>query len=185
MALALAVLAVVAAITWPAVQRVYDDYAVRQGAEQVRVKLAGARVYAINSGMVYQFRYEPGGRRYVVIPYEQEFSSATGFGTAPETSLAAAQRMDSAQLDEGLVFYSLDPTLGGSEQVPQDWFAGLPNAPELAATSWSPPLLFFADGTSQSGGFLVADAKGNSVPIGLRGLTGAPQVGRVQREALR
>jgi hypothetical protein len=181
MVLALAVLASVALITWPAVQRVYVDYAVRQGAEQVRSLLAGARAHAINSGLAYQFRFEPGGRRYVLMPYEREFAPQGGLTNLGTSSTGLF--IESRRLDERLAFYSLDP-LGGVEQVPADLFAGLPEAPELAGLSWSMPIVFFPDGSGYDAGLIIMDQKGNSVPIAVRGLTGAPTVGPVERGVL-
>lgn len=174
MVLALAVLAAVAAITWPAVQRVYADHAVKQAAERIRVELATARVKAIDSGLAYQFRYEPGGRRFVLMPYEQEMSE----------SGSDLPYKESGFLEQGLAFYPPDALLSGTEEVPADWFQGLPDAQELAGASWSLPLLFFPDGTAQDSGLIVADQKGHVVPIALRGLTGSPTVGPVQRRPL-
>ena len=182
MVLALSVLAAVAVITWPAVQRVYVDYVVKEGAEQVRSLLAGARAHAINSGLAYQFRFEPGGRRYVLIPYEREFAPQGGL-TSGTTTSSTGLLVESHRLDERLTFGSLDP-LGGVEQVSADFFAGLPDAAELAGISWSMPIVFFPDGSAYDAGLIVVDQKGNSVPIVVRGLTGAPTIGPVQQGVL-
>lgn len=182
MVLALSVLAAVAVITWPSVQRAYVDHAVKEGAQQVRSVLGSARARAINTGLAYQFRFEPGGRRYVLVPYEQEFSPAGGFGTSNGSSIDLPR--ESRQLDERLTFYPLDELSTGAEQVPQEFFAGLPDAAELGGVSWSMPLTFFPDGTARDGGLIVVDQKQNAVPIAVRGLTGAPVVAPVQRGAL-
>lgn len=182
MLLALSVLAAIALISWPAVQRVYVDYVVRQGAQQVRSLLAGARAHAINSGLAYQFRFEPGGRRYVLLPYEQEFAPQGGLTSSSGSSTGLF--VESQRLDERLTFYTVDELAGGVEQVPADLFAGLPDAAELGGVSWSMPIVFFPDGSSDDAGLAIVDQKGNAVPIAVRGLTGAPTVGPVEQAIL-
>ena len=180
MVLALTVIVAIAAITVPVVQRAYDDYDIKEAAEQMRVQLGRARIEAIDSGLTYQFRFEPGGRRYVLLPYEQEFAPATGYAATGNSSTAMLFK-DSGSLAEGLAFYSLDPEFSGVETVPQDLFEGLPDAQLLAGISWSLPLLFFPDGTAQHGGLLLTDQKGHSIPIGIRSLTGSPVIGPIER----
>lgn len=200
--LVLAVLTALLGLAWPAMQRTYADLELKQGSEKVRGELVQARLYAIDSGRSYQFRYEPAGRRYVAVPLDPDGpAGGTGAGMAsvsvgaPATPPTASKRL-AGRLSEGLRFEPASPDGphgGGSaaiagmalatEQLSAERFAGLPEPTALAGTKWSAPLVFHADGSSNGGGLVVVDESGQSMRLSIRDLTGAVSVGPVRRRS--
>src|SRR6476646_10768141 len=67
-----AILATAVALTWPALERFYLEHRVRQAGQLVQARLAGARVHAVDTGFDYQFRFEPDGQRFLVLPYDSQ-----------------------------------------------------------------------------------------------------------------
>jgi hypothetical protein len=174
MLLVLTVLAVAAGLTWPSIARIYALQQIREGAEMVQVRLAAARVRALESGAVYQFRYEPGGHRFVVIPYEAEVLAASSSGAAGAPPRYAGTLPNSVTFDQS--------SLGGSgQQIPESWLAGLPNAGAFHQAVLSGPLLFFPDGTSGDFELLVNGPRQQQMKLSVRGLTGGVTLANVQR----
>jgi prepilin-type N-terminal cleavage/methylation domain-containing protein len=160
MLLVLAVLLALAAIAWPRVMRVYGDQQLKSAAEEVRVELAGTRIRAVDSGLIYQFRYEPGGVRYVSVPYERDdFEAFDSGGMAPSRI-----RCGAGELPAGMRFEPLEGFESGEPIMP-DVVAGLPDAPMLGGANWSPPVLFRPDGSGEDVAFDVMDARQQFIRI--------------------
>ena len=177
MMLVLAVLALALAIIYPSVTRLFHDQRMLRAVEQVQGRLATARNRAVSDQVNYQFRFEPNGRRFVVLP-EPEFAEEED-EAAKEA--AAAQYRYSGQLMESLQF---DPgDWGSSNDVPADWFQGLSDGDQLTGIAWSQPLLFYPDGTSTGGTIAVFDDRGNEVRFSIRPVTGGVTVSPVQRRS--
>src|SRR5204862_8120765 len=79
--LVLAVMVMIVGLLWPAIENLNTEYSLRQAGQLVQARMAGARVPAIDLGAPYQFRYEPGGRRFLVIPYDQQLLASQAAGT--------------------------------------------------------------------------------------------------------
>ncbi len=89
----------------PALMRCDRDTHLRSAAEHLCGRHLGDPQPAIDSGLIYQFLYEPGGRRFVSIPYERE--SAPGDNRRIRiTSSVATDDLPrrSGELPVGLVF---------------------------------------------------------------------------------
>lgn len=188
--LVLAVLAVILAVALPNVMRLFAQQKLTESAEKVRSLAASARVHAIDSGLVYQFRYEPGGRHFLVIPFEREFEgisqNARGTGTA-----AGLGRFSKASgtLAEGITFAA--PTLlssagtgsaattGMGQKLPSNLLSGLPDASKLENISWSGPVLFQPDGSAADATFDMVDKRNQHITLKIRGITGAISLSRV------
>ncbi len=183
MLLVLAVLAAMTAILYPAVDRLYRTSRFTQAMEQLRAKLSATRVRAIDDGHAYQFRFEPEGRRMVVVAFGQRSVPLE----RDERRFSRDQPSDEswyyfAELPQGLQFQSAAAT--GQRLSPQQLRA-LPEARELTAVRWSTPVLFFPDGSSHDAAIRVTDGSGRSILLSVRGLTGAATTSRIQREARR
>ncbi len=185
MLLALAVLAAVAAIAWPAMTRVFADRQLRDGAERARVLAASSRLRAIDAGLIYQFRYEPGGRKYLVAPYERGIEDAGAAANVAADPAAIRPAAESGELPEGVMFASSGAESYTGERLDPALLAGLPEALGFGQASWSAPLLFFPDGTAEDASFQIVDDRQQSIELTIRGLTGAVTVGPVTREASR
>ena len=172
MLLVLAVILALASISWPAMERVYADYHLRRAAETMATAMAGARVRAIDAGTAYQFRFEPGGRRWCVLPYERDDLSGNSSDGASSASSAGVL---SGEIPEPLYFLTTDPN-AAVEQLNADALASLPEAALWTNVAWSSPIVYSADGSAVESHFDVADDKGNSYRISVRELTGAARV---------
>ena len=182
MLLVLAVLLAVFSIAWPLLDRAFGDIQLKRAAENVRVRLHRTRLHAIDNGLAYQFRYEPGGRRFLVIPYDSHCSSQTQ--DSPEISamgVAGGLPRHSEQLSEELAFQTTNSEMP-AERLGEEWLSGLPDGNQLTSTSWSPPLLFYSDGTATDASFDVVDSDRRFVRMTVRELTGAVAIGHVQQE---
>ena len=185
--LALAVLAMLGGIVIPPALRMYADSRLLEVSEQVRFQVGSTRARAIEGGLVYQFRFEPGGRNYIAVPFEREFeaSDLTSTGSGMTTGLGAFTRY-AGELPEGFRF--IDDATASTSSAPQpnsgqglseEAFGELPNATALAGLSWSQPILFVPDGAAVDYAFEVADNRDQAVRLEIRGLTGATSVSRI------
>jgi prepilin-type N-terminal cleavage/methylation domain-containing protein len=182
MLLVLMTILVILAVVYPSLQRQLGQHQLQDATEQVRSKLAGTRVRAIDSSVIYQFLYEPGGRWFLVIPFEQEAVDPSAAIQAVPLEYRATGR-----LPEGFEFRPSDPSepMGGS--LAQEILSTIPGSIELTSVRWSLPILFFPDGTASESAFEVYDNKPrrNYMELSVRSLTGAVSVSRVRQEEQR
>ena len=143
--LVLAILGLIAAAAWPSVLRMQADHDLSAAMEDVRQQLGNARTWAIHSGLTYQFRFEPNGQRFCVIPFEAEQSSAAASnGNVPPMIM----HRSAGAVAKKLTFLSVNSGgLPPGQKIPNTAFQGLPNAGELAGVGWSGPLVFTPEGT--------------------------------------
>lgn len=174
MLLALAVLLMLAGLSWPLLERLTGQTYLKRGTEQVRVELGATRLRAIDAGMIYQFRYEPGGRRYIVLPFEPydegRVENEPSGGSPLHGSL-----VEDGEIPEGLTF-QLSENETAVQAIDADWLNLSPNSAQLSKTAWSSPLLFFTDGSAVDGELSVIDEHDRSLRVVVRELTGAVRV---------
>jgi prepilin-type N-terminal cleavage/methylation domain-containing protein len=175
----LAILTTIVALSWPALEQFYTDYRVRQGGHLVQARMAGARVHAIDTGVDYQFRFEPGGQRFLILPNDTQAllspTGATQTGGATRRIPKIAGRLPSPKAH-------FDPaSTGGStgQQVPSDWLSGIKDAGDLNSVNWSAPILFHADGSATNAQVMIADNKSRFVTVTIRALTGGVSVSNI------
>jgi type II secretory pathway pseudopilin PulG len=183
MLLVLTTLLLIVGMVWPVFERLYGTHRLEQQTENVRSKLAGTRVRAIDASVIYQFLYEPGGRWFLVIPFEQEAvdPSAAGQQILPLRYTATGRLPDAFEFRP----LNLSEPIGGT--LPQEVLAAIPGSIELTNVRWSLPILFYPDGTATDYAFDVYDNKPrrNYMRLEVRGLTGAVEVSDVQQEEQR
>ncbi len=192
--LVIGIVMVIAGATTPAVLGLIKDYRLKEGTEAVRMALANTRVDAIEASSTYQFRFEPGGRRYLAIPVDPnvEMLPAPVVGQAASTGPPPVAGGTNAQsssplghVETGLLppelTFQTAPAVAGTTQDSEtptadaDWTAALerlPNAADVGAGQWSPPIFFRADGTASDAAFDLVDQKGNGSRVVVRELTG-------------
>lgn len=180
MLLVLAVLVAFTAIAWPSFQRLYGTQFLLEGAEEVRLQFAATRTRAIESGIVYQFRWEPDGRHFLSLPYEAELDLDPQ-GNAQGALSSTLTRRFVGELPEKLRFVGGGNDSGG-QSLPSDLFQSFPDADKLAAVAWSAPVLFEPDGSAVDGELIVSDQTGRQVALVLRGVTGAVTVSPIRQE---
>lgn len=179
--LVLAVLVTVVSLTWPSVVRYVREQDILEGAETTRAAAAGTRIKAIDTGLTYQFRYEPEGRRFVVIPFDPPETIAAS-STVTDGSVSTFPVL-SGQLSEECRFVVPADQPIVSEGLPPESFAGLPNAGELQAAAWGPPILFFPDGTAADATFGIVNEDELRLDLSVRGLTGTLSISPLRKEA--
>ena len=173
--LVLAILATITAITWPSVTRMFEDYELKEATGEVREQLAATKLHSLDAGVTWQFRFEPGGRRFLVAPYERE---AVIDEDEAADSLATSPRY-SGRLPQDLQFQAASESSIGSEYVPAELLFGMKDQKQLAETRWSPPQLFFSDGSAGELVFDIVDQRRHAIRLSVRGLTGAVTISSV------
>ncbi len=168
--LVLAILTSLSALAYPSVAMMLEQLAMDEAVSPVRIHLAGTRVRALDTGVTWQFRFEPGGRRYVAVPYE--FDEIEGDEQQQQSQLEMLPRV-SGQLPEGFSFVSADLATSGTEALDEQAVAGLIDQSQVLEASWSPPLLFFSDGTSRTASFDIVNEQNQSRRLSIRSLTGS------------
>jgi hypothetical protein len=185
MVVVLMVVVAIVSLTWPQLMRFARERQLREWTSQVRADMLGARLKAIENGLEYQFRYEPGGQWFAVLPYDRPDSgNATADSTAGKSRLEAARSSAPpatlTQLPKGLNFRFKDgqPT----EEMNPEWTKLLPTSEPLGRVAWSLPIIFHLDGTSDYATVYLEDDQGRSQLLTLRGLTGGVTMGPVIKE---
>ena len=180
MMLVLAILATVAVATFPAVDRMYRTHRLRQTANDLRAKLAATRLRAIDEGIAYQFRYEPGGRHLVVVPQQSE---SLRFGAASDSERYAAGEPATwsfaASLPDGVTFAAEDDT---RETLRRESLAEIEEAAELAGLSWSAAIVFTPNGRATPAEFSLREDDGRVIRMTVRSLTGAASSSEIRSE---
>ena len=193
--LVLGVVAVIIAAAWPNMLRLSSQQSLIDSSEKVRALAASARVHAIDSGLVYQFRYEPGGRHFVAVPFEREFETVNSNARGTGTQLGRFSKA-SGTLPEGVTFAppsQSNPVLSntsalassGGQKLAGTALIGLADAGKLETLSWSGPVLFQPDGSSVDAIFDLVDRRNQRATLSIRGVTGAVSVSRVHQQGRR
>jgi prepilin-type N-terminal cleavage/methylation domain-containing protein len=189
MLLVLIMLVLSASIAWVVVTPAYQRHQFESAAETVRVKLAGVRIHAVDTGVTYQFRYEPGGRRYLIVPHEIDSDAEPGAGAA-STPLSSRYPMELVELPKGYRF-ATDHELqsSGSEVAPQTFLPirdeilkSFPDANDLSTANGWPAILFLTDGSATPATVTIRNDEKRSVTLTVRDLTGGITVGEFRQE---
>lgn len=166
MLIAMSIIVLITSLGWSPVMRLQREYRVKEAAEAVREMVAGTRILALDQDIVFQFRFEPSGRRYMRVPYENSNGAAQGGKTV------TASGQSHGELPAGVYFESINDS--PAEALNPELLAGLPS--EFSQTSWSAPILFYSDGTSSNAEFDVVDESASTRRIRVRDITGAATV---------
>ena len=192
--LTLALLVIIAGLTWGSLQRPFARQRLHSAVNAVRSQWCEARVDAMKSGHTYAFRYLVHGDRYHLAP--QDDTSATdssSAGQAPAAAPSAAGGQSSSdedtlgddplpppvdkRLPQGVRFL---PGGGGSEARQSSLGASQANdsATETAdnGDGWSDPIYFYADGTTSDARLMLATDGHAAMQLLLRGITGSVTV---------
>jgi Tfp pilus assembly protein FimT len=150
--LVLALLVILSAMTWPALDRPMANQRLRKAADQVRTAWTRARVEAMTTGQTFAFRCTIGENRFEIAA--QAGPEAVDVPPADQAAPAAASRRHT--LPEDVRF------AGG-----QTLFDG----------QLSEPILFYPDGTTSTATLILENRHQRQIEISLRGLTGVMTVG--------
>lgn len=166
--LAVSVLVILATVASSPIMRTWRDQRLAEATENVRSLLGGTRIRAVDNDQTWQFRYEPGGTRYLRVPFNAPDSENSD-------SVSTGGRQ-SGSLPEGITFESTDA--GTAPPLDPALLNGLPDSGELSSVSWATPILFYSDGTASQATVEIVDEYGGRREVTVRDLTGAVQSGR-------
>jgi prepilin-type N-terminal cleavage/methylation domain-containing protein len=185
MLLVLALLVVIASMAAPALNGVMQRAKLTSAGDSVRVDLTRAHVKAMKTGRIQVFRYELGGRMYRLQPWiggdddlETNLPDSTageGLGMSNVQGSPSADTGEDKELPEGTTFVAGEAAeesrgMAVSEAAAGDMSGG---------GNWSPPILFYPDGSSSDAYIVVADEFERGMRISVSGLTGSTTVGPV------
>ncbi len=184
--LVLSVLGIMATLSWPRMLAQLKQQTLHGNVEQVRQVLDRARVRAVEQGRTLQVRFEPRGKRYVVLPHDPPEVDATGSSsggttTQPVDSAVKSEPFRVYTLAESCFFHVDNALLSGesihAERLDDPWLSELDNGAEARDVAWARPVLFHPDGSATDGTFVVMDQSNRYVKLRVRGLTGSVSVG--------
>ena len=168
----LAVLALVAALSWPAVRLLLERTHLQSAAKQLRAILVRARLDAMESGTVRQLRYQPGTGRYEVsvaatLEAAEDPGSENEEGPAP-----GAKGVVADTLPGGAVFEETGTV--------EDLLGAADPAEPLADGPWSAPVWFYPNGRTSVARFRLAGQRGYTIEVAMRAVTGSVAIGPLQ-----
>lgn len=171
--LVLGIIGAVVSFAVPALLDANDLRELESDAELIVEGIAEGRAKAIESGLVYQFRFESGGNKFIIVPDPNELSEADKESGSVKVWGNLGEQMElRKELEDA----------GPGEQLDSEWFEGMKDAGELAGAQWSDPVEFSFEGTAEDSFFYLLDEQQRSIRIRIRGLTGAVSVSRVSFE---
>ncbi|MBN2477373.1 MAG: prepilin-type N-terminal cleavage/methylation domain-containing protein [Pirellulales bacterium] len=183
MIIVVAIVALLVALTMPAMRGPLGKSELRGAAKQVRTALAGARLRAIESGVAQQFHFQPGGNRFEVVPRPtRDAGMGLPFSSGQATRRIAAavprspEEPEPDQLPGGVRFVGQQT----AEPSPED----SPQTVRLDAESWSPPIVFYPNGRTTNARIRLNGSRGFYADVLVRGVTGAATVGELKRRQL-
>ena len=172
----LAVLALVAALSWPAVRGLLAKSQLQNAAKQLRAALVRARLSAMESGTVRQFRYEPGSGRYEVSVVATLDAPEDAGLTAEGGPAPGGKRVVTESLPGGVVF---EGTAAWADLLGE---ADLGEA--RGEGGWSAPVLFYPNGRTSGARLRLAGRGDYGIVVTLRAVTGTVAIGPLEQAEL-
>ncbi|MEO2049300.1 MAG: prepilin-type N-terminal cleavage/methylation domain-containing protein [Pirellulales bacterium] len=162
--LVLTLLLMLGSIAASSLEGVLERHQLRDVAESVRQHLDRGRLRSAETGLIYQFSAENGGRNFTLAPLD---SIDTDASTATQVALQLPSSVRFEQVEiPGLV----DPSAAS-------------DASQLGVV-WCTPILFFPDGTSSGGAIDLVDEENRFARLKVRDLTAACAVSEPQRRPM-
>lgn len=180
MLLVLALLVMLAAMTWPAMDRPMANQRLRKAADKVRTAWVKARVDAMSTGQTLVFRCTldsdeytlesqtgPESVDFMTSSNEGQFGDTTEISTEPLSSKTRHLLKDIRFVDGEVTFDTRATILADSTGETSTDAAGL----------GLDPILFFPDGTTSTAKLILENQHQRRIELSLRGLTGVITVG--------
>lgn len=198
--LVLGLIVAIGGLSWPALRGPLANQRLHAAAKQVRVELARARLAAIESGEPQRFQFVPTGNAYrvgvdrvLLAPADGSQGAddngprltAGGSESAP-TALAPEavepQRWSEFELPAGVKFSELlvEQIVAPTSQPLAPASAEEELDPAVSGQTWSPPIVFHPDGTTQNAELSLQNERGMRIAVRLRGLTGGAVLGPLE-----
>lgn len=176
--LVLALLVVISSFAVPVMQGAIQRRALVSGADLVRGAWAKARLAAMQTGQTCAFRFEPGGSRFQIAPLNQLGLPETNEMPPdnPDEQYGAADmlRIPRSRLPDGVVFATGDASASSLVTA---------MLPDAGNGPWSNPILFHPNGATSDAVIVLANARGQTIHVSLRGLTGISNTSDIATES--
>lgn len=173
--LVLTLLVVLGSLSAPLLEGSFASIRLRRGTDQILATWSQARTHAIESGTIYQFRFEPDGSNYRAEPWaaglevdssdNRESAIANGQSTVEEIEMATWLYEET--LPEEIVFSTAQSV--SADELGQRQLTRLD---QDNTTEWSVPILFYPDGTTSEASLLLKNSRNVFRRATLRALTG-------------
>ena len=172
MILVLAIIVILGALSFPALESFYSGVQVDAGADGVRAAWAEAQAHAVNEGRAYRFAILSGQGNYRVAPDGADFWEGNGAGATDTDSGDPPYVLDSA-MPKGVAFTEA----GADAAVPSGETSTAKGS--VDPSQWETVAVFLPDGTARDNAEVTIRAAGaRAVTLRLRGLTGVVTVQR-------
>jgi prepilin-type N-terminal cleavage/methylation domain-containing protein len=159
--LVLALIVLLAAITYPSVEAMYGGSKVTAAGDMVRAAWVEAQARAIDEGRSYRFAILPNQGNYRIAPDSPEFWAANG---APGSGGAGHSRAFEDKLPKPVLFTIANGSAPDVATAPADSTDGL---------TWVSVVTFLPDGTAREDASVTVASRGTRpLVVHLRGLTG-------------
>jgi len=187
MLVVLAILVSLVGTGWPAISGGLGKSQLSSSAKTVRTELAKTRLTAIEAGVPYYFRYQPGGSSYEIAPVSMlgedvaEIESTLEEAESEEPKLTVIE----ADLPDGVLFHVPGESEFGEystvdvEQPAGEALAEISTGYE--EEEWSAPIVFYPNGRTAHAQIVLQNGEGHHIMVTLRGLTGSATVGDVRK----
>lgn len=178
--LVLALLVVLAAMTWPAMGRPMANQRLRKAADKVRTEWAKARIEAMSTGQTMVFRCTLDSGDYTMEaqagPESVSFISSSTEGEFDETSSESTEAISTTtrKLPEDIKFVDGEVAFDTRATILTD---GSMETNTDSDSQGMDPILFFPDGTTSTATLILENRYQRRIELSLRGLTGVVTVG--------
>jgi Tfp pilus assembly protein FimT len=170
--LVLAIVALLAAVAYPSLDSMYNDFKVSSAADKIQAAMAMGRLQAINEGRPYRFGVVPGKGNYRLAPDSSEFWAGNNGSSSTDSTDQPVILQDA--LPKGVRLALSDADVA-NDLMSADGSALPPDS--VDPSQYQTIATFLPDGTSREDVRIVFSAKGaQSLVISLRGITGAVTV---------
>jgi len=175
--LVFSLLALLAAIVWPALDAPFAAQTLKSSAEQWRGDFTKARVAAMNSGRVQMLSFDATANAYGVVALD-DLTTSDPFSAAAEPTAMSLSPTFVRTLPDGVTLREL-ASLDDVTAPPQSPMQMPMQAIAPTMNNAVSPVYFHPDGTTSSARVVLVNDRGMHVEVRLRGLTGAVSVGDV------
>jgi prepilin-type N-terminal cleavage/methylation domain-containing protein len=168
--LVLALLAILAALSYPSIDAMFSGYRLTAAADAIRAGWASARSHAIDEGRPYRFAVVQGKGNFRIAP---DLPDYWGGNAAAPPDASTPELVLEEILPKGVRLGTPDFTRNGLDQ---DGESALPLG-SIEPGQWAPVVSFLPDGTASDDVQLTLQAHGSRpVVVQLRALTGVVRV---------
>ena len=182
--LALTVLAVAASLAVPAIRGIVTARQIVDAADSIELQIKKQRTTAIRTGQIQMMRFAIGGRQFTAQPWlsgDDAANAAGGATVVSQTGQVVSTDESGAVSDVGAVPSNTwelgESVIIADAQMLGEMRASLQTgAVAIGADGYSPPLLFYPDGSSSTAQIILQNDTGRRIAIAVRGITGSVQI---------